>query len=331
MKVVLIDPRRTVTADIADLHLPIKPDGDVPLFLGLLRIWRAAAPSSTATSLRTRRASTTRCDPPRCSTWTISSGVRASAPRRSKNFSRCSPRPRRPSRSTARASTSRRPAPTRSTPSSTAISRRGASAGPGMGPFSVTGQPNAMGGREVGGLANMLAAHMDIENAAHRDRVQRFWHSPTIAAKPGLKAVDMFRAVADGRIKALWIMATNPVVRCRRPRTSSGHPRLPVRRRLGRDGRHRHGPPRPCAPAGRRMGREGRHRHQFGAAHLAPANLPAGAGRCPPRLVDRLRGCRPHGLAAAFAYAGPRRFLPSTPRCRLRERRRARFRHRRVG
>src|SRR5690606_35157620 len=83
---------------------------------------------------------------------------------------------------------------------------------PGMGPFSVTGQPNAMGGREVGGLANMLAAHMTIERAEDRERVQRFWQAPTIATAAGLKAVDMFRAVADGRIKALWIMATNPVV-----------------------------------------------------------------------------------------------------------------------
>ena len=81
---------------------------------------------------------------------------------------------------------------------------------PGAGPFSVTGQPNAMGGREVGGLANMLAAHMEIENPMHRDLVQRFWRSPVIADKPGLKAVEMFRAAADGRIKALWIMATNP-------------------------------------------------------------------------------------------------------------------------
>ncbi|HLH50465.1 MAG TPA: molybdopterin-dependent oxidoreductase, partial [Roseiarcus sp.] len=63
-----------------------------------------------------------------------------------------------------------------------------------------------------GGLANMLAAHMEIENAEHRDRVRRFWNSPTIAARPGLKAVDMFRAVAKGRIKAIWIMATNPAV-----------------------------------------------------------------------------------------------------------------------
>ena len=82
----------------------------------------------------------------------------------------------------------------------------------GMGPFSVTGQPNAMGGREVGGLANMLAAHMAIENPVHRELVQRFWASPVIAEKPGLKAVDMFEAVRDGRIKAIWIMATNPVV-----------------------------------------------------------------------------------------------------------------------
>ena len=82
---------------------------------------------------------------------------------------------------------------------------------PGMGPFSVTGQPNAMGGREVGGLANMLACHMELGNAEHRRIVQTFWNSPHVASEPGFKAVDMFRAVADGRIKAIWIMATNPV------------------------------------------------------------------------------------------------------------------------
>ena len=83
---------------------------------------------------------------------------------------------------------------------------------PGMGPFSLTGQPNAMGGREVGGLANQLAAHMEIENPQHRDIVQRFWQSPIIADKQGLKAVDMFDAIADRRIKAVWIMSTNPLV-----------------------------------------------------------------------------------------------------------------------
>ena len=83
---------------------------------------------------------------------------------------------------------------------------------PGCGPFSVTGQPNAMGGREVGGLANMLACHLDLENADHRAAVAGFWGVPKVPDKPGLKAVDMFRAVSEGKIKALWIIHTNPAV-----------------------------------------------------------------------------------------------------------------------
>ena len=83
---------------------------------------------------------------------------------------------------------------------------------PGCGPFSVTGQPNAMGGREVGGLANMLACHLELENADHSAAVRDFWGVPSLPNKPGLKAVDMFRAVGDGRIKALWIIHTNPAV-----------------------------------------------------------------------------------------------------------------------
>ena len=83
---------------------------------------------------------------------------------------------------------------------------------PGCGPFSVTGQPNAMGGREVGGLANMLACHLDLENADHRTAVAGFWGVPKVPDKPGLKAVDMFRAVSEGKIKALWIIHTNPAV-----------------------------------------------------------------------------------------------------------------------
>jgi assimilatory nitrate reductase catalytic subunit len=79
----------------------------------------------------------------------------------------------------------------------------------GMGPFSLTGQPNAMGGREVGGLANQLAAHMSFVRG-DVDRLRRFWNAPSIASKPGLKAVDLFDAVADGRVKAVWIAATNP-------------------------------------------------------------------------------------------------------------------------
>lgn len=81
---------------------------------------------------------------------------------------------------------------------------------PGTGPFSLTGQPNAMGGREVGGLANQLAAHMDFDDD-NIDRVSRFWNSQKIATKPGLKAVDMFNEIERGNIKAVWIMATSPV------------------------------------------------------------------------------------------------------------------------
>ena len=81
----------------------------------------------------------------------------------------------------------------------------------GAGPLSLTGQPNAMGGREVGGLANQVAAHMGFDRASV-DRVRRFWQAPRMATAEGLKAVDMFDAVADGRIKALWVIATNPVV-----------------------------------------------------------------------------------------------------------------------
>ena len=83
---------------------------------------------------------------------------------------------------------------------------------PGQGPFSVTGQPNAMGGREVGGLANMLAAHLEFDNADHYQALSNFWQTENLAKQPGLKAVDLFNAVDNGSIKAIWIMATNPVV-----------------------------------------------------------------------------------------------------------------------
>src|SRR3954452_7546650 len=82
---------------------------------------------------------------------------------------------------------------------------------PGASPFSLTGQPNAMGGREVGGLANQLAAHMGF-TPPDIDRVRRFWKAPHIATHEGLKAVQMFEAIARGEIKALWVMGTNPAV-----------------------------------------------------------------------------------------------------------------------
>ena len=85
---------------------------------------------------------------------------------------------------------------------------------PGSGPFSLTGQPNAMGGREVGGLSNLLPSHRDLSNEEHRNEVERFWQVPlgTIQPKPGLTATEMFDALNDGKLKAIWILCTNPLI-----------------------------------------------------------------------------------------------------------------------
>ena len=83
---------------------------------------------------------------------------------------------------------------------------------PGSGPFSLTGQPNAMGGREVGGMANLLAAHKNLLNEQDRIDVANFWGSEPISPKPGLTATEMFDALDSGKLKAIWIICTNPVV-----------------------------------------------------------------------------------------------------------------------
>lgn len=83
---------------------------------------------------------------------------------------------------------------------------------PGAGPLSLTGQPNAMGGRETGGMANLLPAHRDMSNPTHRQEVAEFWGVPSVPAKPGYTATEMFEALRDGRMKAVWIVCTNPMV-----------------------------------------------------------------------------------------------------------------------
>lgn len=83
---------------------------------------------------------------------------------------------------------------------------------PGSGPFSLTGQPNAMGGREVGGLSNLLPAHRNLTDPAQRQEVADFWGVPSLNPKPGYVATEMFEALKDGRMKAIWIMCTNPLV-----------------------------------------------------------------------------------------------------------------------
>lgn len=83
---------------------------------------------------------------------------------------------------------------------------------PGSGPFSLTGQPNAMGGRETGGLANLLPAHRNLSDPIHRAEVEGYWGGTKISEKPGLTATEMFEALAQGKLKAIWIMCTNPLV-----------------------------------------------------------------------------------------------------------------------
>lgn len=214
MKLVVIDPRRTATSEMADLHLPIRPGSDVWLFTGLLSYLHQhgvidtafvdahtsgfaraqAIADNTAGDLRSVAAAckldlgalTAFCQLFARSERVItafSMGVNQSSSGTDKvnAIINCH----------------------------LATGRIGK---PGAGPFSITGQPNAMGGREVGGLSNMLAAHLDLDQPDHRARVQDFWQAPRIADQPGLKAVDLFDAIDAGRVKAVWIMATNPVV-----------------------------------------------------------------------------------------------------------------------
>ena len=202
----------------------------------------------------------------------------------------------------------------------------------GASPFSLTGQPNAMGGREVGGLANQLAAHMGF-TPPDIDRVRRFWKAPRIATHEGLKAVQMFEAIARGEIKALWVMGTNPAVSL--PNADG------VREAMKKlelfvvsenvvsndtvDVR------RACAAAGAGLGRKIRHRDQLGAAHLPAARVPDLAGRSEARLVDHRRGRQTPRLWRGVRFQIGRRYLSRARRALgIREQWQARFRHRRA-
>ncbi len=212
LSVVNIDPRRTATSDMADIHLGIAPGSDVTLFNGLLAYlaangavderYVAAHVSGYSESLAAARSATREtvsdiCQVPLAEIdafYKLFAATKKVVTIYSQGVNQSSD----------------------GTDKVNAIINCHLATGrigrPGMGPFSVTGQPNAMGGREVGGLANMLASHLDIESAEHRALVQGFWQSPTIPTEPGLKAVDLFDACASGQIKALWVMCTNPAV-----------------------------------------------------------------------------------------------------------------------
>ena len=210
MKVIVADPRRTDTAELADLFLPLLPGSDVALFHGLLHImlwegWtdtafiaehtsgfdelkalvREYTPESVAQTCGLKKE-----DLFTAAKWFATSPATLSLYCQGLNQS---------SSGTAK--------------NATLINLHlatGQIGKPGAGPFSLTGQPNAMGGREVGGLANLLSAHRDLANPAHRAEVAALWGVANVPDKPGKTAVEMFQAAADGEIKALWIACTNP-------------------------------------------------------------------------------------------------------------------------
>ncbi|NWO10863.1 molybdopterin-dependent oxidoreductase [Chromohalobacter salexigens] len=214
MRVVVIDPRVTDTCEIADLYLPIAPGSDARLFNGLLAFMAdkdkldavylerhtqglddaLAAARDEATTLA-GIADDCELDAEALETfyyWFASQLHVVTLYSQGVNQS------------------------TSGTDKCNAIINCHLAGGklglPGAGPFSITGQPNAMGGREVGGLANQLAAHMDYHTPGAQALVTEFWHAPHLPEGPGLKAVELFEAIERGEIQALWIMATNPVV-----------------------------------------------------------------------------------------------------------------------
>jgi assimilatory nitrate reductase catalytic subunit len=212
-KLVVIDPRRTATCDQADLHLPLSPGTDAFLFNGLLVYLAdnqhlnhryindhtrdfdfaiAAARASTPSLIETAKLCGVEADKleqfyrwfaqTARSVTLFSQGINQSSSGTDKGNAiiNCH----------------------------LATGRVGL---PGASPFSITGQPNAMGGREVGGLANQLAVHRTF-TAESIAAVKQFWSAPAMAAAPGLKAVPLFEAIERGEIKFLWVLATNPLV-----------------------------------------------------------------------------------------------------------------------
>lgn len=210
MKIVVADPRRTDTVEIADLFLPIQPGTDVMLFNGMLHLmlWEGWTDNryiaAHTTGFDALKATVRECTPDKVAQICgISKGDLLAAARMF---------------ATSPATLSLYCQGLNQSSSGTAKNAAlinlhlatGQIGKPGAGPFSLTGQPNAMGGREVGGLANLLSAHRDLANPAHRAEVAALWNLPSVPEKPGKTAVEMFQAAADGEIRALWIACTNP-------------------------------------------------------------------------------------------------------------------------
>ncbi len=209
-KWIVVDPRRTETAEVADLHLQILPGTDVALFNGMahLMLWEGLADhafiEAHANGFDALRDVVRNCTPHLTAQLC---GIKEEALVQAVRwFGRNTP--------TLSLYCQGLNQSTSGTDKNAALINlhllTGQIGKPGAGPFSLTGQPNAMGGREVGGLANMLSAHRDLNNPQHRAEVAALWGIDDVPSKPGKSAVEMFQAAADGAIDVLWIVCTNP-------------------------------------------------------------------------------------------------------------------------
>lgn len=210
-KLVVIDPRRTDTAAMADLHLQILPGTDVALFNALLQVLiEEGFCDGDFIAHHTEGFDALRADVAGYAPETVADicGVKAQDIRMAARWF-----------GAAKAALSLYcqglNQSIHGTDKNLALINLHLATGqlghPGAGPFSLTGQPNAMGGREVGGMATLLSAHRDLANPAHRAEIARLWKVPSVPSEPGRAAVELFEAVRSGEIKAIWIACTNPV------------------------------------------------------------------------------------------------------------------------
>ncbi|CZF79595.1 Nitrate reductase [Grimontia celer] len=212
-KIVVIDPRETASCEIADLHLPLFPGSDIALFNGLLAymaklnqinqkyVEQHTEGFDEALELAKRFSNIT--------SVSLATGLKTADIETFFQWFRSTPKTVTVYSQGVNQSTSGTDKVNSILNCHIATGRVGQ---PGSTPFSITGQPNAMGGREVGGLANTLAAHMEFGNPEQSELLSEFWETSNLATKPGLKAMNMFEAIETGKIKALWVMATNPAV-----------------------------------------------------------------------------------------------------------------------
>ena len=210
LKMVVVDPRKTDTAASADLHLALNPGTDVTLFCGMLHVMQQQMWLNTrymaqhTEGFEHIQALVAQCTPEHVQAVC---GIAPEQLHQAAQWFALSP-------ATLSLYCQGLNQSSNGTAKNAALVHLHLATGhigrPGAGPFSLTGQPNAMGGREVGGLANLLSAHRDMANPLHRQEVAQLWGIDAVPHKPGKTAVEMFEAAADGAIRMLWIACTNP-------------------------------------------------------------------------------------------------------------------------